>query len=107
MLCIFTISYTIVTPLCIPGLIPDCGFHSCPYRLRGVMVRVLVSSAKGRGFDPRPGQTKDTKIDISFFSAKLAAFSSNSKTGRTKIRIICLGKMARLPADCSFRELAL
>ena len=31
-------------------------------RLGGVMVGVLTSSAEGRGFDPRPGQTKDFKI---------------------------------------------
>ena len=26
------------------------------------MVSVLASSAEGRGFDPRPGQTKDFKL---------------------------------------------
>ena len=40
------------------------------------MVSVLASSAEGRGFDPRPGQTKDIKIGICCFSAKQAAFRS-------------------------------
>ena len=42
------------------------------------MVSVLASSAEGRGFDPRPGQTKDIKIGICCFSAKHAAFRSKS-----------------------------
>ena len=48
-------------------------------RLGGVMVSVLASSAVGRGFDPRPGQTKDFKIGICCFSAKHAALRSKSK----------------------------
>ena len=47
-------------------------------RLGGVLVSVLASSAEGRGFDPRPGQTKDIKIGICCFSAKHAAFRSKS-----------------------------
>ena len=58
-------------------------------RLGGVMVTVLASSAEGRGFDPRPGQTKDIKIDWS-------AQSQNNVSG----------KVACLPADCYFVELA-
>ena len=46
--------------------------------LGGVMVSVIASSAEGRGFDPRPGQTTDIKIGIYFFSAKHAAFRSKS-----------------------------
>ena len=48
------------------------------YCLGGVMVSVLASSAEGRRFDPRPGQTKDIKIRIGCFSAKHAAFRSKS-----------------------------
>ena len=48
-------------------------------RLGGVMVGVFASSAEGRGFDPRPGQTKDFNIGIYCFSAKHAALSSKSK----------------------------
>ena len=47
-------------------------------RLGGVMVSMLALSVEGRGFDPRPGQTKDIKIGICCFSAKHAAFSSKS-----------------------------
>ena len=47
--------------------------------LGGVMVSVLVSSAEGRGFDPRPGNTKDFKIGICCFPAKHAALRSKSK----------------------------
>ena len=36
----------------------------------GVMVSVLASSAVDRRFEPRSGQTKDNKIDISCFPAK-------------------------------------
>ena len=42
------------------------------------MVSVLASSAEGRGFDPRPGQTKDIKIGICCISAKHAAIRSKS-----------------------------
>ena len=48
-------------------------------RLGGVMVSVPASSAEGRWFDPRPGQTKKIIIDICCFSAKHAAFKSISK----------------------------
>ena len=43
------------------------------------MVSVLTWSAKGRGFDPYPVQTKDIKIGICYFSTKQAAFKSKSK----------------------------
>ena len=51
-------------------------------RLGGVMVHVvsvLASSAEGRGFDPRSGQTKDIKIGICFFSAKHAPLRRKRK----------------------------
>ena len=70
------------------------------------MVSVLASSAGGRGFDPRPGQTKDIKIGICCFSARHAALRSKSKDWLPRVRIMCLGKVACLPADCCFRELA-
>ena len=38
--------------------------------------------------------------------AKHAAFFIRAKTGRPSVRIMCLGKVARFPADCCFRELA-
>jgi hypothetical protein len=45
------------------------------------MVCVLASSEVDRGFEPRPGQTKDYKIGICCFSAKLAALRRKSKDG--------------------------
>ena len=70
------------------------------------MVSVLASSAGGRGFDPRPVQTKDIKIGICCFSARHAALRSKSTDWLSRVRIMCLGKVACLPADCCFRELA-
>ena len=47
--------------------------------IRDLKVSVLVSSAVDRGLDPRSGQTKDYKINISCFSTKHAALRSKSK----------------------------
>jgi hypothetical protein len=44
------------------------------YRISGVMVSVLDSSAVDRSFEPRSGQTKDYNIGICCFSAKHASF---------------------------------
>ena len=44
-------------------------------RIGGVMVSVLASSAVGRVFAPRSGQTKDYKIGMCCFSAKHAALT--------------------------------
>jgi hypothetical protein len=43
------------------------------------MINVLASSAVGRGFEPRSGQTKDYKIGICCFSVKHAALRTKSK----------------------------
>jgi hypothetical protein len=43
------------------------------------MVSVFVSSAVGRGFESRSGQTKDYKIGMCCFSAKHVAIRSKSK----------------------------
>ena len=43
------------------------------------MVSVLASSALGRGFEPRSGQTKDYAIGICCVSAKYAVLRSISK----------------------------
>jgi hypothetical protein len=48
-------------------------------RIGGVMVTVLGSSVVDRGFEPRPGQTKNYEIAICCFSAKHAALRSKSK----------------------------
>ena len=48
--------------------------------MRGVIVHMLASSTVDQGLEPRPGQTKDYKIDISFISAQLdlAVFESKN-----------------------------
>jgi hypothetical protein len=43
------------------------------------MVSIIASSAVDRGFEHRSGQTKDYKIGICCFSAKLAALRRKSK----------------------------
>ena len=43
------------------------------YRIGGIMVSVLASSAIDRGFQPWSGQTKDYTFGICYFSAKHAA----------------------------------
>ena len=45
----------------------------------GILVSVLTSSVVDRGFDPRSRQTKDYKIGICCFSARLAALRTKSK----------------------------
>ena len=49
------------------------------FRICGVMVSVLASSAVNRGPECRFGQTKDYKIGICCFSAKHAALKRKSK----------------------------
>ena len=48
-------------------------------RIGDVMVSVLASSARDRGFEPRSGQTKDYKISMGCFSGKHAAIRRKSK----------------------------
>ena len=47
--------------------------------IRGVMVRVVGSSAVDHGFEPRLSQIKDYKIGICCSSAKHAALRKRSK----------------------------
>ena len=49
------------------------------YRIDGVMVSVLASSAVDRGFEPWSGSTKDFNIDICCFSAKHSTFRRKNK----------------------------
>ena len=51
------------------------------------MVSVLASSAKGRGFDPGPGQTKDIKIFIAACPLSTQHLRVRAKTGRPRVRI--------------------
>ena len=59
-------------------------FNLINYRIGGVMVRVLVSSAVDCGFQPWSGQTKDYIIGICFFSAKHTALRRKSKDWLTR-----------------------
>ena len=74
--------------------------------LGGVMVRVLISDAEGHGFDPQPGQTKTSKFVFAASSQSKQHLGVRAKTGLPRARIMFLGKLAWLPVDCSFRELA-
>ena len=71
------------------------------------MVSVLASSAVGRGFEPRFGQTKDYRIGICCFSAKHVALRSKSKDllARNQNNVSKWSDMST--ADCCFSELAL
>ena len=53
--------------------------RSNKYRIGGVMVSVLASSAVDREFEFRSGQTKDYKINICCFTTNHAAFRLKSK----------------------------
>ena len=70
------------------------------------MVSVLASSVVDRGFEPRLGITKDCKIGIGCFSAKLTALR-RTKTGWLGIRIMCPSGVTCLSEDCCFSEIAL
>ena len=49
------------------------------YRIGGLMVSGLVSSAVDRGLESQSGHTKDCKIDICCFSAKHASLRRKRK----------------------------
>jgi hypothetical protein len=66
-------------------------------RIGGVMVSLLASNAVDRGFEPRPGQTKDYKIGMYCLSAK---HTEIAKTGWLEIMIMCLSGAICLSADC-------
>jgi len=50
------------------------------YRISGVMVSMLASSAVDRGFERRSGQTKDYEIGICCFSDKQAELRRKCKS---------------------------
>ena len=57
-------------------------YHPClinRYRIGGVIVSVLASSAVDRGFEPRSDQTKDYKTGSCCFSANHAALRRKCK----------------------------
>ena len=71
------------------------------------MVSVLASSAVGRGFEPRLGQTKDYKIGICCFSSKHAAFRRKSEDWLARNQNNMSEWSDMSTADCCFSELAL
>ena len=73
-----------VQRLALSNSVKVCHMYTNSNRIGGVIVSVLASSAVGRVFAPRSGQTKDYTIGICCFSAKHAAltlswFHSDSK----------------------------
>ena len=71
------------------------------------MVSMHVSSAVDRGFEPRSGQQKTTKL-VSVASPKNAQhLGERAKTGWLGIRIMCLGGATCLSEDCCCSEIAL
>ena len=77
------------------------------YRPRGVAfsVRAWIAEGRARGFNLRPGQTKEIKISIgSLLSTQ--NLGVREKTGWPAVKIMCLGKVTRHPVDCCFREQA-
>ena len=83
------------------------GFFFSINRIGRVMVSVLASSAVGRGFEPRSGQSKDNKIGICCFSAKHAAIRRKSTDwmALNPNNVSEWGDMST--RDCCFIELAL
>ena len=73
--CNFVCSVFVFYPLCFI-YINSCHVINL---ISGVMVSMLTSTRKDRGFEPRSGQTKDYKIDICCFSAKHAALRRKGK----------------------------
>ena len=59
------------------------------YRIDGVMVSVLASSAVDRGFETQTGQTKDYKIGICCLSSTNASLGERATTDLVGIMIIC------------------
>ena len=73
--------------------------------ISNVVVSVLALSAEGRRFDPQPGQTKDMKLVSAASPLSTRHLGVRAKT-ESKVRILCLGEVERLPVECCFRELA-
>ena len=77
------------------------------HRIGGVMVSVLVSSAIDRGFEPRPGQTKDYTLVFVASPISTQHYGERAKIGWLGIIIMCPNGVTFLPADCCFSKLAL
>ena len=66
-------------------------FHRKGKRIDSVVMdSVIISTVVDRGFEPRPGQTKDYKMCICCFSAKHEAFRRKSKDWLTRNQDNCV-----------------
>ena len=52
----------------------SCNYIILANRIGDVVVSMLTSSTVDRGFEPRPGQTKDYKLGMCCFSAKHTSY---------------------------------
>ena len=68
------------------------------------MIRMLVSSALDRVFEPRSGQNKKYEIGICCFSAKRTPLKRKTAD---LLRTVCWSGGTCLLADCCFNEIAL
>ena len=67
---------------------------------------MVLCCAEGCGFDPLRVKLKTLKLVFAASSLSTQHLGVRAKTGRTRVRIICLGKVACLPVDCRFRGVA-
>ena len=65
------------------------------------MISVLTSGAEDRVFEPRPNTFK-----LVFAALSMQHLGVRTWISRPRVRIICLDKVARLPVDSCFREIA-
>ena len=70
------------------------------------MVSVLASIADGGRFYPQMGQLKTLKFVFASFPLSTQHVGVRAMTDRPIVKIMCLGKMARLPVDCCLSELS-
>jgi hypothetical protein len=71
----------------------------------GIMDSMFASTAVECDFEPWSGETKDYNIGICCSSTK--HLGVGAKTGRLRIRIMCLSGAACLLVNCCFSQLAL
>ena len=69
------------------------GFRTRQDRLGRVMVSVLSSTAEGRGIKP-----KTLKLVFAASPLSTQHYGVRAKSGRPRVKIMCPGKVACLPA---------
>ena len=73
----------------------------------GIMVKVRVSSAVDRVFEPRAVKPKTIKLVVGASPLRRSIKKKEQRTGWHGIRIMCTRGATCLPADCCFSKLAL